>query len=973
MLSINIEDVIKVLNSMKPQLIGFGVVLVLAIVAMIACMKLPKAKKYMIRCQAGLAILLALVITVNLICFGPMNTMISLATGSGSISEETSAEATDLVEDIADEGIVLLKNEGSTLPLTAGNLNVFGWASTNPVYGGTGSGALNDAYHTVTLLEGLENAGFTLNTELSDFYTAYRADRPTIAMGTQDWTLPEPPASTYTDEMMANAKAFSDTALVVISRSGGEGADLPTDMAAVIDGSWQDGTTSYAGSYTNNSTEYADFEQGQHYLELSKTERDMLDLVCSNFENVIVVYNGANTMELGFVDEYAQIKSVLWCPGTGQSGFNALGSILAGTVNPSGKTADTFVYDLTATPTWNNFHAFSYTNADEFAAAGFMIKSTTPRFINYNESIYVGYRFYETAAAEGVIDYATTVQYPFGYGLSYTGFSQTMSDLTVDGEGNISLDVTVTNTGSVAGKDVVEVYYNPPYTNGGIEKSTANLIAFDKTEMLEPGASETITITFKAEDMASYDADVNKAYVLEAGDYIISINSDSHTVIDSRTYNVPSTIVYGEGNARSTDATVVTNQFDFADGGVTYLSRADGFANYAEATAAPASYEMSDELKASFINNGNYDPNEYNNADDVMPTTGASNGLQLVDMRGVDYDDAQWDTFLDQLTINDMDTLIALGGYQTAAVPSIGKVQTYDCDGPASINNNFTGVGSVGFPSAVMIASTWNQDLASEFGRSIGKMADEMNTTGWYAPAMNNHRSAFAGRNFEYYSEDGVLSGKMAAKAIQGAEEFGVYAYMKHFALNDQEANRCDMLCTWADEQSIREIYLKPFEISVKEGGCDAVMSSFNYIGHKWAGACDELLNKVLRDEWGFVGMVLTDYFGVYGYMDADQAIRNGTDFCLVNYDTATNHVTDTTSATGVQAMRQASKNILYTVVNSRAYAEENLNMGMPTWQIVAIAADVVLAAVLIVLEVRTIKGYGRRKAAVQVEGKEEA
>ena len=972
MLSINIEDVIKVLNSMKPQLIGFGVVLVLAIVAMIACMKLPKAKKYMIRCQAGLAILLALVITVNLICFGPMSTMISLATGSGSISEETSAEATELVEDIADEGIVLLKNESSTLPLTAGNLNVFGWASTNPVYGGTGSGALNDAYHTVTLLEGLENAGFTLNTELSDFYTAYRADRPTIAMGTQDWTLPEPPASTYTDEMMANAKSFSDTALVVISRSGGEGADLPTDMAAVIDGSWQDGTTSYAGSYTNNSTEYADFEQGQHYLELSKTERDMLDLVCSNFENVIVVYNGANTMELGFVNEYSQIKSVLWCPGTGQSGFNALGSILAGTVNPSGKTADTFVYDLTATPTWNNFHGFSYTNADEFAAAGFMIKSTTPRFVNYNESIYVGYRFYETAAAEGVIDYASTVQYPFGYGLSYTSFSQTMSDLTVDGEGNISLDVTVTNTGSVAGKDVVEVYYNPPYINGGIEKSTANLIAFDKTGMLEPGASETINITFKAEDMASYDADVNKAYVLDAGDYIISINSDSHTVIDSRTYNVPETIVYGEGNARSTDATVATNQFDFANGGVTYLSRADGFANYAEATAAPASYEMSDELKASFINNDNYDPNEYNNADDVMPTTGASNGLQLVDMRGVDYDDPQWDTFLDQLTINDMDTLIALGGYQTAAVPSIGKVQTYDCDGPASINNNFTGVGSVGFPSAVMIASTWNQDLANEFGRSIGKMADEMNTTGWYAPAMNTHRSAFAGRNFEYYSEDGVLSGKMAAKAIQGAEEFGVYAYMKHFALNDQEANRCDMLCTWADEQSIREIYLKPFEISVKEGGCDAVMSSFNYIGHKWAGACDELLNKVLRDEWGFVGMVLTDYFGVYGYMDADQAIRNGTDFCLVNYDTATNHVTDTTSATSVLAMRQASKNVLYTVVNSRAYAEENLNMGMPTWQIVAIAVDVVLAAVLIVLEVRTIKGYGRRKAAVQVESGEE-
>ena len=310
--------------------------------------------------------------------------------------------------------------------------------------------------------------------------------------------------------------------------------------------------------------------------------------------------------------------------------------------------------------------------------------------------------------------------------------------------------MTVTKTGDVAGKDGVEVYYNPTYTNGGIEKASANLIAFEKTETLEPGASETITITFNTEDMASYDYQNAQAYVLEAGDYEISINSDSHNVIDSQTYTVDETITYSGDNTRSTDQAEVTNQFDDAAGDVTYLSRADGFANYAEATAAPASLSMSDEHKATFLNNGNYDPENYNNEDDEMPTTGADNGLELADLRGVDYDDAQWDELLDQMTVSDMDQLIALGGYQTVAVSSINKVQTIDCDGPASINNNFTGTGSVGFPSAVMIASTWNKDIATAFGQSIGKMADEMGVSGWYAPAMNIHRSAFAGRNFEH-------------------------------------------------------------------------------------------------------------------------------------------------------------------------------------------------------------------------------
>lgn len=950
MLAINMDDVIKVVSSIKGYLIALAAVILLAVAVMVGCRKMKKSKKYLIRWQAGLGLVAAAAIIVNLILTGPMYSMVSLATGGGKVSEENVASATQLCEDIADEGIVLLDNDG-TLPMAKNSkLNVFGWASTNPCYGGTGSGALSDAYPTVTLLEGLTNAGFELNTELSDFYTSYRADRPVVGMFSQDWTLPEPEAAQYTDEMMNNAKAFSDTAMVVITRVGGEGADLPTDVSQVT----------YDAGHS-----YNDFEPGEHYLQLSKTEEDMVKLVCDNFDNVVVVYNGANAMELGWVKDYSQIKSVVWCAGTGQSGFNALGSILCGDVNPSGRTIDTFVYDLTQTPTANNFGNFNYTNMDEFKANSFGA-DTIPAFVNYVEGIYVGYKFYETAAAEGLIDYDKTVVYPFGRGLSYTTFTQTLNSVT-EADGTITVDVTVTNTGSASGKEVVEVYYNPPYTNGGIEKASANLIGFAKTSELAPGASENVTVTFKAEDMASYDTYGKGCYVLEKGDYVISINADSHTVLDSKVYNVASDIVYDASNKRESDVEVADNKFDFAEGNVTYLSRADGFANYAEATAAPADFELPAQAKATFYNNSNWNPEDFNNADDVAPTTGAKNGLKLKDMVGVDYNDAQWDAFLDQLTVSDMDSLIALGGFQSVAVSSIGKVQAIDCDGPASINNNFTKQGSIGFPSAVMIAATWNTDLAHDFGTSIGKMADDMNVSGWYAPAMNIHRSAFAGRNFEYYSEDGVLSGAMAANAIMGSQEQGVYAFMKHFALNDQETNRTSMLCTWSTEQAIREIYLKPFEKCIKDADCHAVMSAFNYIGTTYAGSCPELLIDVLRGEWGFVGMVLTDYYGVYGYQDADRLIRNGGDFCLVNYDTETNHLTDTTSATALVSARQACKNILYTVANSRAYYEENLTPGMPGWEKLMIGVDVVLFAGLAAVELLVVKkGYAKRKEEEQ-------
>lgn len=958
MLKLNMADVIDALRPCVPYFIALAVIAIFAIGAIIACRKMGPAKKYLIRAQAGGAIVLALAIILNLICIGPMSSLLALVSGNGSITEESAQEATKLCEDIAADGIVLEQNDGGLLPLSSGaSLNVFGWASVDPVYGGTGSGALSDSMEKVTLLQGLKNAGLTINDDLSKFYTEYCGVRPPLGFAVHNWTLPEPPASTYPGELIEGAKSFSDKAMIVISRIGGEFADLPHSMTCI------DGETE---SYTENSADYQDFPAGTHYLELSQSEKDMVELVCANFDNVILVYNGANTLELDFVEDYQQIQSVIWCPGPGQTGFNGLGKIIAGQVSPSGKNTDTFVYKLSDTPYFNNIGCFIYQNADELGyesrsafAAGF----TVPHFVNYVENIYVGYKFYETAAAEGLIDYGQTVQYPFGHGLSYTSFTQEMGPISENG-GVISFDVTVTNTGSTAGKDVVEVYYNPPYTNGGIEKSSVNLAAFAKTGLLEPGKAETVTISFQAEEMASFDTHGKGCYVLEQGDYTISINADSHTVLDSQTYTVPSDIVYSSGNARVSDAAVATPAFDFAEGKATYLSRRDGFANYADAVAAPADFNMEQESIDTLYTSYNWDPNDYNDPNDPMPLTDQKNGLVLADLRGADYDDPRWEKLLDQMSVAEMDDLIAMGGYATKAEDSIGKVSTTDCDGPSNITNNFTGLASIGFPSACIIASSWDVSLAEAFGRSIGQMGDEMDVTGWYAPAMNLHRSAFDGRNFEYYSEDGVLGGKIAAGSIRGVQEKGLYAYMKHFAMNDQQVSQIEMLCTWSTEQAIREIYLKPFELAVKDGGCRAAMAAWNYIGNQWAGACDSLLNTVLRDEWGFQGMVITDGYHDSGYMDSDRAIRSGCDLMLKNIDVATNHPTDQSSATGLLAMRKACHNILYTVVNSRAYAPENLNPGMAAWQIVLIAMDVVMAAAFLAVEVLIFKNYKKRRQA---------
>lgn len=973
MLQINMADVMNVIGSLTPYLIAIGVLFVLALIITFAVNKKTVkevATRKIVHSESWLVALVGIVVAVSMMLTGPLSTLLNNATITKyTLSDATVSKANELAKDVQSEAVTLLKNDDSNLPLSGKKVNVFGWGSTNPVYGGTGSGSMSDQYETVSMLDGMKQAGIETNSELTKLYTDYRKDRPMVAMWSQDWTLPEVPAKQYSDKLISDAKDFSDEAVITITRVGGEGADLPTNMKAK-------GIT-----YNNNSKDYEDFKDGEHFLQLSQTERDMIDLVTKNFKKVTLVYNGANAFQFDFLSQYPQIKSVLWCPPAGQTGFSALGEVLAGDVNPSGKTSDTFAKDLTKTAVFNNTDGtaagnassvgtngkFTYDNADDLTASymGFSGDkvTVTPTFVNYVEGIYVGYKFYETAADEGLINYDDTVMFPFGYGLSYTTFKQEMGKVSYK-NGKISFDVTVTNTGDKAGKDVVEVYYNPPYTDGGIEKASKNLAGFEKTKELQPGESQKVTVKFDDDDMASYDYKGAKAYVLEKGDYDISIQSDSHHVIDHKAITVKDTVTYdSDSNTHNGDKTVATNQFDDVAGDVTYLSRADHFANYKEATAAPTNFKMSDKAKETFYNNSNYDPKKFDKDSDKMPTTGAKNGLKLSDMYGKDYDDADWDKLLDQLTFDDMDNLIANGGYGTQALKSVGKIQLTDADGPASLNNNFTGVGSIGFPASTAFACTWNKDLAKQFGEMIGDMAHDMHVAGWYAPAMNIHRNAFSGRTFEYFSEDSLLSGVMASSEISGAKSKGVYSFMKHFALNDQETKRTEMLCTWTNEQAMREIYLKPFEMSVKEGGAQAVMSSFNYIGNTYAGADSALLQTVLRGEWGFKGFVLTDYFGGYGYQNADQEVRAGNDSMLATTK-ITNHITDK-SATSVKAMRQAAHNILYTAANSWQYANGEPKVATPIWKTAMYVAWGVVAVLVIGLEIVAIKRYLNRKKAV--------
>lgn len=996
-LGVSEADLISYLTQLQGYIYGIIATAAVLILVLVLAHFVKKGLRCVVRIEAVLAFFAAILIIVNSICYGPMYSNVSgfLNASKAEFSEETIAQSKETIKKIGEEGITLVKNEG-LLPLSSDvtSLNVFGWDSTNPVFGGTGS-AGSHSEGAVGILQSLQDAGFETNESLSKMYTDYYDQRPVISMSAQDWSLPEPAMNHYTEELMAEAKDFSDTAVIVIGRPGGEGADLPTDMNAVIKGTYNQGlATSNApanwrymnATYTNNGS-YDDFEEGESYLELSVTEEQLVEKVCSEFDDVIVIINANNTMELGWVDDYEEIKSVLLAPGAGSTGFAALGEILNGSVNPSGRTADTYVKDLLATHYINNIGNLPYMNADDLKAQALAADASykgNVSFVNYVEGIYVGYKFYETAAEEGLIDYEKSVQYPFGYGLSYTEFEKTMANFKDNGD-TISFDVEVKNTGDVAGKDVVEIYYTPPYTNGGIEKASVNLVEFEKTELLEPGKSQTLSFEIAKEDMASYDSSQIKVegggYILEAGDYVISVRSDSHTVVAEEKFTVDKDIDYSK-EGRSTDETTPVNVFeDYTRGTFVELSRADGFKNAGASWQRPTEeqYTMTDELKAAVEANtfGIYDSTKYDNPEDEMPTLGADNGLTLFDLKGVDYEDEKWDKLLDQLSFEDMATMINVGGWQTAEIDSVGKVATSDCDGPAGLNNFVTKTYGTPYPCEVLLAQTWNKQLAYEVGESMGQEFADVKNYGWYGPAMNTHRSAFAGRNFEYYSEDGVLAGYLAMNQVNGAATKGVYPYIKHFAVNDQECNREAFLLTFASEQAIREIYLKPFELCIKgfEGQAMACMSAYNWLGSVPACANSDLLQTILRDEWGFRGMVISDYDGSYGYMISENCVRNGNDLML-GYGNAASNQFNNQSATATLAMRNACKNIMYTIVNSGVYAgDENPVGGMSNMDKLFLKVNITSGVVIGGLALLTIVVYilKKKKAAEAAKAATEA
>jgi beta-glucosidase len=929
-------------------------------------------KKFRTVWSAILSVLVIIVIGANIALNYYSDVITAYFSGIDTTSSEAVAareNSTAVVEKITDEGIVLLQNEQASLPLPKDTkVNVFGWSFTNPIYGGGGSSG-TDTSTAITPRAGFESAGIEINEALYDAYTEVDLERPKIGIEGQDFTIPEPEPDFYTEDLMNQAKEFSDTAVIFIARSGGEGADLPTSL-------YGEDTYDPEGSALGPTGQRFGFEDDQdpdkHYLELTSRELGMLEAVTSaGFSNVVVVLNSANTFEMDWVNDYEEIKSVVNIAGPGQSGFGSLGRVLVGDLNPSGRTVNVYAKDVLDAPAITNFGDFDYVLEAEDGTYSTAIdaKGVPLKYVDLAEGIYIGYRYYETAAAEGAINYEEKIQYPFGYGLSYTTFEQNIVEGSLDwNETDVTVDVEVTNTGDMAGKEVVQLYYTAPYT-GQIEKSSINLAAFGKTNVLQPGESEVVTLTYSVEEMASYDHNklfsANGAYVLEAGEYSLMLMSNSHEKIQDVGSRTLDEIVYDNG--RSTDLQTAENQFDEEMTGVgsieTYLSRADSFSNIdvinqnetftitnEDGSTKEVEGTLVDQAFVDMVNAYRYDvPSDTH---DSAPTTGADNGLVLSEYTGLEFDDEQWEVLLDQMSVDDLVKIVTNGGYKTAEIESVGKPATVDYDGPAGINNFISAnpMSGIGFPSGVMLASTWNLDLATEMGEAIGEEAKAYGVTGWYAPAMNIHRTAFAGRNFEYYSEDPFLSGEFAAATTAGYQSKGGFVYAKHFALNDQEDNRTLGVLTFGNEQSVREIYLKPFEVAVKEGGAKGMMSSFNSVGPVWAGASDSLLKEVLRNEWGFKGIVNTDFYilDAYPYMTAELAVRAGNDILLTGVAPYGIPEWNTDSNDTLWAMRDAAKNVLYTVANSSAI-DDNLSTDTPQWVKITIAVDVIIALAIII------------------------
>ena len=849
-------------------------------------------------------------------------------------------EGDELVQKLGEESMVLLKNENDFLPLDKSvKVNLFGWAATDQGFllvGGGSGGTVIASENKVTLTSAFKKEGLEYNEDLLKAYSAVSSADADVNSNSPDSiaALANPDASFYTSERMNKAKQYSDTAIVVLSRFSGENAS----QTELID----------IGSYTNGT-----------FLELTANEKAMFEALEANDFNVVVLFNTTNNMEMGFLEDYDCIKAALCVGLPGQSGALAIPRILCGEVNPSGRTADTLAYDYQTNNT-------SYVNG---------------RYVNssmvYQEGIYVGYKWYETADEEGFFGnvtnnygtgYDAVVQYPFGYGLSYTDFEweaepswSSADDMSAEEE--YTVEVTVYNKGDVAGQDVVQLYYTPPYTEGGIEMAYVNLLAFAKTDIIQPGGSDTVTLTFSAYDLASYDYDdANKngfsGYEVVDGDYEIKLMNNSHAPATMAENGESSYILYSPGlkfandpdtnaevgNLFSGDTAYAGTPIDGSTviaGGVDYLSRADNFANYPKTAAGSPN---------STVNQtGIYEYDGYDNADVSDIQYGVDSGLYLVvvenedgstqratlaQLEGTDsgnatlvinkelmetlsdYEAEEWDAVLDQLSEQEIKDLIGRGGFKNVAVYSVGKPLCTDRDGPAGFNMGVTNPNTetkwTGFPTESLIGCCWNADLAFSMGVAQGKVASATGLQGWYAPGVNLHRSMYNTRNYEYFSEDSVLTGRLAAAMVKGAKENNLYCYVKHFAVSEAGANPNDKN-TWLTEQTLRETYLKPFEMCVKDGGANGMMSAFNRVGAVWAGSNHALLTDLLRGEWGFRGTVITDWYQ-QNYMDYTRGLKAGNNLWLDGtFDRAADiNLSDVGTA---YSARQAVKNILYTYV----------------------------------------------------------
>lgn len=888
--------------------------------------------------------------------------------------DEREQALADMGTTILREGVTLLKNENGTLPLEAtSKISVFGQDSVDSVYGGGGAGSI-DTSKAQSLMDAFEQAGFDVNPTLTEFYTTgagkdYRKTS-TDAYGKGTFAVNEVPASAYTDDVEKSFASYNDAAIVVIGRSGSESQDLPTDKLA----------------------------SGYTYLQLDDDERAMLKMASDNFDKVVVLLNTQNPMELADLEDDS-IDAVMWIGSLGQTGAGGVAEALNGTVNPSGHLPDTYAYDLKSAPSSANFGSYAIVNGtDRF----------TSSYMAYAEGIYVGYRYYETRYEDVVLgnearsnyDYTKQVAYPFGYGLSYTDF--TWSDYSMKkADGGFDISVKVTNTGKTAGKDVVQLYMQSPYTDydkaNGIEKASVELVGYAKTDTLKAGASETVTVHVDQESMKTYDSAGEGTYIMDAGDYYLAAGTDAHNALNNILAAKGKTTADGmteNGNAalaakhtvHSQDNTTyaksaatdekISNQFDDVDlttydNSFTYLSRSDWTGSW-PATYADGKWTASQKfLDALTIDTAQSEPEQKPTTDTDNPSYGKLNASMLMD---TDYADESWSALIGQMSVKELDQLVRIGGYATKSVSSTQLPATTDKDGPAGISSTLVGGESgMGYPSEIVIAATWNSDLAESFGKAIGEDSLALKVVVWYGPACNIHRNPYGGRAFEYFSEDSYLSGAMCAKVVAGAGSKGVVSTVKHFALNDQETNRMGG-AIFANEQTIRQLYLRPFEMSVRDGGATAMMASMNRIGSRWTGGHKGLMTNTLRGEWGFNGFVVTDQasYSVFAYEDLREGLEAGTDLWL-NTDAGLWKLPDDDMTDGVIAnMQRAAHNISYAISRSNAMnglsANSKIVKVTPLWRWGVYALDgVVTVGAVALIAIATLQILRRRKRGATV------